>query len=143
MRIILVLFALALGSSVVSAAERPSHSPSSNELNSQWQPHQLACARARQGITTLQTYYDQSTGSWGCGLQQDRADEMGWWNCANSLEVLARYTINCEDATFIPVIETTWQKTAAKFPSDCIQADSNDDVGMFPHTLQVAPCMNS
>ncbi len=59
--------------------------------------------RARAGIGALQRWYDPSSGLWR---------GTGWWNCANALTSVIRYTKLTGDAAHAGVISTTF--TAAQ-----------------------------
>jgi len=66
-------------------------------------------ARAAAGITTLQRWYSPRTGLWA---------GTGWWNSANALTVVIRYTRLTGDGRCANVIATTFtaaQSQHAKF----------------------------
>jgi len=65
------------------------------------EPDYRACAAA--GFGALQRWYDASTGLW---------QSTGWWNAANALTAVARYTRFTGDRTYEGVIQTTF--TAAQ-----------------------------
>ena len=60
-------------------------------------PDYRSCARA--GIGALQRWYDPSSGLWR---------GTGWWNCANALTAVIRYTKVTGDGRAAGVISTTF-----------------------------------
>jgi hypothetical protein len=135
------------------------------------------CAQAKQGIDSLQSnYYSKFTvrraplyrrcrrcerlikavaqGMWGCAFGAGLAapnDNIGWWNCANSLEAIvdymrvrgrARVAVRsvrdgragtaaqvCNDTSYVGVVEYTYNHTALPFPAECALETSMDDIG--------------
>ena len=60
-------------------------------------PDYRSCAKA--GIGALQRWYDPSSGLWR---------GTGWWNCANALTAVIRYTKLAGDGRAAGVISTTF-----------------------------------
>jgi predicted alpha-1,6-mannanase (GH76 family) len=56
----------------------------------------------KKAIETLQKWYNPATGLW---------ETTGWWNAANALTGIIRYTATTGDKTFEGVIENTFAKT--------------------------------
>jgi len=74
------------------------------------EPDYRSCAAT--GITALQRWYDPSTGLW---------KGTGWWNCANALTAVIRYTKLTGDGSHAGVIGTTFtaaQRQHANFIND-------------------------
>ena len=63
--------------------------------------------RARAGIGALQRWYDSSTGLWR---------GTGWWNCANALTAVIRYTKLTGDGSYASVISTTFTAAQREHP---------------------------
>jgi predicted alpha-1,6-mannanase (GH76 family) len=57
-------------------------------------------AAATTGIDVLQRWYSPRTGRWRT---------TGWWNAANALTAVIRYTRYTGDQSYLPVIEITYQ----------------------------------
>lgn len=77
-------------------------------------------ARASAGITALQRWYDPASGLWR---------GTGWWNCANALTAVIRYTKLTGDHTHAGVIATTF--TAAQRQHAGFVNDYYDDNGWW------------
>ncbi len=58
---------------------------------------------AKTGLTAMQRWYDPATGLWR---------GTGWWNCANALAAVIRYTKLTGDGSHQGVLATTF--TAAQ-----------------------------
>ena len=56
-------------------------------------------SRATAGISALQRWYRPGTGLWA---------GTGWWNCANALTAVIRYTKLTGDSSHAGVLETTF-----------------------------------
>jgi len=56
----------------------------------------------KNSIQKLQEWYNPETGLW---------ETTGWWNSANALTGIIRYSAVTGDKSFVPVIENTFQKT--------------------------------
>jgi predicted alpha-1,6-mannanase (GH76 family) len=57
--------------------------------------------RAAAGIAALQHWYSRWSGLWTTS---------GWWNAANALTAVVRYSQRTGDHTYVPVIEKTFRK---------------------------------
>ena len=69
-------------------------------------------SRATAGISALQRWYRPGTGLWA---------GTGWWNCANALTAVIRYTKLTGDSSHAGVLETTFsasQRLHAGFIND-------------------------
>jgi predicted alpha-1,6-mannanase (GH76 family) len=74
------------------------------------EPDYRACAAAGSGA--LQRWYDASTGLW---------QSTGWWNAANALTAVIRYTQCTGDRTYAGIVESTFlaaQRQHANFIND-------------------------
>ncbi len=60
-------------------------------------------AEAEAGLKTLQTWYAQETGLWRT---------TNWWNAANGVTVLVRYSKLSSSSEFLPVIANTFERNA-------------------------------
>jgi predicted alpha-1,6-mannanase (GH76 family) len=54
---------------------------------------------ARAGIGVLQQWYSRRTGLW---------ETTGWWNCANALTAVIRYSLCTGDRSYLGVVENTF-----------------------------------
>jgi predicted alpha-1,6-mannanase (GH76 family) len=82
------------------------------------EPDYRTCAAA--GITALQRWYDPASGLWR---------GTGWWNCANALTAVIRYTKLTGDGSHAGVIATTF--TAAQRQHAGFVNDYYDDNGWW------------
>jgi predicted alpha-1,6-mannanase (GH76 family) len=58
-------------------------------------------ARAAAGVGALQRWYVRRTGEW---------KTTGWWNAANALTAVIRYTQRTGDRSHAPIVETTFRR---------------------------------
>ena len=73
------------------------------------QPSTDFLANAAAGLKTLQAWYVPETGLW---------QTTNWWNAANGVTVLVRYSKLSASAEFRPVIANTFERnTNGKFPN--------------------------
>ncbi|MGH9600559.1 MAG: glycoside hydrolase family 76 protein, partial [Terracidiphilus sp.] len=73
---------------------------------------------AQLGVTTLQTWYSQSSGLY--------ASPTGWWNAANSITMLANYAKVTGDDTYNSVLVNTFT-AAQKSHSNFLNTYYDDD----------------
>ena len=64
-------------------------------------------ARASSGMAVLQRWYRRRTGRW---------KSTGWWNAANALTAVIRYTRYTGDQAYVDVIATTFGAAQRRYP---------------------------
>lgn len=65
----------------------------------------VSAQQAALAVQTLQNWYNPATGLW---------ETTGWWNAANSVTVLARYSLISGSAQYVPVLSNTFRANAAR-----------------------------
>ena len=85
------------------------------------EPDYRTCANA--GITALQRWYHPATGLW---------QGTGWWNSANALTAVIRYTKLTGDGRHAGVIATTFTAAQASTPASPTPSTTTTPGGRWP-----------
>ena len=97
----IAFFLLALSAPALAQAPGSTAAPATKPVQSKY------LRQASHGVTTLQTWYTQTTGLYSTA---------GWWNSANAVTALANYSRVAKTAQYYPVFANTLKQAPGKYP---------------------------